>query len=154
MALVRMNPALAHFSLAMSLKILSWLPVKALLRFRCVCKSWKSLMLDLSFVKLHLQRSYCRDTPVLFTLLNSNSKEEQCSLHYYCSMQRLLDNPLSAIDDGDLPFNQKLVASKSEFGLVLYNRRENRVKPNGMFSKTVILESTQYVESLVLPYRI
>eukprot|EP00256_Glycine_max_P043999 XP_006595349.2 F-box/kelch-repeat protein At3g23880 [Glycine max] len=356
-----MNPALAHFSLAMSLKILSWLPVKALLRFRCVCKSWKSLMLDLSFVKLHLQRSYCRDTPVLFTLLNSNSKEEQCSLHYYCSMQRLLDNPLSAIDDGDLPFNQKynvvgvcnglwdyfakrpcrfwnpatrlrskkspcimcyihtligfgyndssdtykvvavvkksraitelrvcclgdncwrkiatwtdflraihtkglfmsntlnwvgrlytthqnaifsfdirketyrylslpvdvdvlsddtvigvlggclclshdykrtrlaiwqmkefgveksrtplkkvsyehlqistssswmamhangdvrLVASKSEFGLVLYNRRENRVKPNGMFSKTVILESTQYVESLVLPYRI
>jgi len=107
MALVRMNPALAHFSLAMSLKILSWLPVKALLRFRCVCKSWKSLMLDLSFVKLHLQRSYCRDTPVLFTLLNSNSKEEQCSLHYYCSMQRLLDNPLSAIDDGDLPFNQK-----------------------------------------------
>ena len=102
-----MNPALAHFSLAMSLKILSWLPVKALLRFRCVCKSWKSLMLDLSFVKLHLQRSYCRDTPVLFTLLNSNSKEEQCSLHYYCSMQRLLDNPLSAIDDGDLPFNQK-----------------------------------------------
>lgn len=48
----------------------------------------------------------------------------------------------------------RLVASKSEFGLVLYNRRENRVKPNGMFSKTVILESTQYVESLVLPYRI
>ncbi|RZB72007.1 F-box protein CPR1, partial [Glycine soja] len=327
-----------------TVKILSWLPVKALLRFRCVCKSWKSLLLDLSFVKLHLQRSYCRDTPVLFTLLNSNSKEEQCSLHYYCSMQRLLDNPLSAIDDGDLPFNQKpcrfwnpatrlrskkspcimcyihtligfgyndssdtykvvavvkksraitelrvcclgdncwrkiatwtdflraihtkglfmsntlnwvgrlytthqnaifsfdirketyrylslpvdvdvlsddtvigvlggclclshdykrtrlaiwqmkefgveksrtplkkvsyehlqistssswmamhansdvrLVASKSEFGLVLYNRRENRVKPNGMFSKTVILESTQYVESLVLPYRI
>lgn len=88
-------------------EILSWLPVDALLRFRCVCKSWKSLMLDLSFVKLHLQRSYCRDTPVLFTLLNSNSKEEQCSLHYYCSMQRLLDNPLSAIDDGDLPFNQK-----------------------------------------------
>ena len=107
MALVRMNPALAHFSLAMSLKILSWLPEKTLLRLRCVCKSWKSLMLDLSFVKLHLQRSYCRDTPVLFTLLNSNSKEEQCSLHYYCSMQRLLDNPLSAIDDGDLPFNQK-----------------------------------------------
>ena len=45
----------------------------------------------------------------MFALIKeiSNSKEEQCSLHYYCSMQRLLDNPLSAIDDGDLPFNQK-----------------------------------------------
>ena len=103
-----MNPALAHFSLAMSLKILSWLPVKALLRFRCVCKSWKSLMLDLSFVKLHLQRSYCRDTPVLFTLLNSNSKEEQCSLHYYCSMQRLLDDHPSLMDEvGGHGFDQK-----------------------------------------------
>ncbi|OIV95068.1 hypothetical protein TanjilG_10888 [Lupinus angustifolius] len=38
-------------------EILSWLPVKSLLQSRAVCKSWKSLISDPSFIKLHLQRS-------------------------------------------------------------------------------------------------
>ncbi|XVE81980.1 hypothetical protein DITRI_Ditri15bG0110200 [Diplodiscus trichospermus] len=38
-------------------EILTRLPVKSLLRFKCVCKSWKSLISSPSFARLHLERS-------------------------------------------------------------------------------------------------
>jgi len=38
-------------------EVLSYLPVKSLMRLRCMCKSWKTLISDPTFVKLHLQRS-------------------------------------------------------------------------------------------------
>ncbi|XP_057419150.1 F-box/kelch-repeat protein At3g23880-like [Lotus japonicus] len=41
-------------------EILSCLPVKSLMRFKSVSKSWKSLMSDSQLVKLHLHRSFCR----------------------------------------------------------------------------------------------
>ncbi|AES98556.1 putative F-box domain-containing protein [Medicago truncatula] len=37
-------------------EILSFLPVKSLMRLRCMCKSWKTLIYDSAFVKLHFQR--------------------------------------------------------------------------------------------------
>ncbi|XP_058739567.1 F-box/kelch-repeat protein At3g23880-like [Vicia villosa] len=38
-------------------EILSRLPVKTLMQMKCVCKSWKTLISDTVFAKLHLQRS-------------------------------------------------------------------------------------------------
>ncbi|XP_058761559.1 F-box/kelch-repeat protein At3g23880-like [Vicia villosa] len=38
-------------------EVLSWMTVKSLMRLRCVCKSWNSLISDPTFVKLHLNRS-------------------------------------------------------------------------------------------------
>ncbi|KAG5046239.1 hypothetical protein AAZX31_06G172700 [Glycine max] len=76
-------------------EILSWVPVKALMRFRCVSKSWNSLILDPTFVKLHLQRS-SRDSPALFTLSNL-FLDKLCSLHC-CSIDGLLEDPSSTID--------------------------------------------------------
>ncbi|XP_057430993.1 F-box/kelch-repeat protein At3g23880-like [Lotus japonicus] len=38
-------------------EILLLLPVKSLVRFTCICKSWKLIIFDLQFVKLHLSRS-------------------------------------------------------------------------------------------------
>lgn len=37
-------------------EILSWLPVKSLIRFRCVCKSFKALFSDPQFIKTHLRK--------------------------------------------------------------------------------------------------
>ncbi|KAJ1382728.1 F-box-like domain superfamily [Sesbania bispinosa] len=47
------------------IEILSWLPVKSLLRFKCVSKFFKSVISDTGFIKLHLQRSP-RDANILF----------------------------------------------------------------------------------------
>ncbi|KAL5718740.1 hypothetical protein ACHQM5_011610 [Ranunculus cassubicifolius] len=39
-------------------QILSRLPVKSVLRCRCVCKAWRSFLKDLHFVGMHLGRAY------------------------------------------------------------------------------------------------
>ncbi|XP_057439220.1 F-box/kelch-repeat protein At3g23880-like isoform X2 [Lotus japonicus] len=51
------------------IEILSWLPVKTLMRFSCVSKSWKSLIYqDRDFKKLHLDRSPKNNNQVILTL--------------------------------------------------------------------------------------
>ncbi|XP_040867743.1 F-box/kelch-repeat protein At3g23880 [Glycine max] len=42
-------------------KILSRLPVKPLIQFKCVCKGWNSLMSDPYFIKLHLSKFAAKD---------------------------------------------------------------------------------------------
>ncbi|RZB41108.1 hypothetical protein D0Y65_055380 [Glycine soja] len=42
-------------------EILSRLPVKPLIQFKCVCKGWNSLMSDPYFIKLHLSKSAAKD---------------------------------------------------------------------------------------------
>src|ERR1044072_877739 len=45
---------------------LSWLPVKSLTRFRCVCKSWNALITsNPTFIHLHLQRSALQNPQIL-----------------------------------------------------------------------------------------
>ncbi|XP_043721164.1 F-box protein CPR1-like [Telopea speciosissima] len=48
--------------------ILSRLPVKPLLRFRCVCKPWCALITDTDFVKMHLSRSLATNTNLILIL--------------------------------------------------------------------------------------
>ncbi|XP_004494051.1 F-box/kelch-repeat protein At3g23880-like [Cicer arietinum] len=74
-------------------EVLSLLSVKSLLRLRCVSKSWRALISDPVFVKLHLKRSATRKT--LLTLMKqhpSNYRSDQV----YCVLypkSRLLHNP-------------------------------------------------------------
>lgn len=46
-----------HLAIEIMTEILSWLPVKSLLRFKSVCKAWYDVINDLKFIKLHLLRS-------------------------------------------------------------------------------------------------
>ncbi|KAI9127164.1 hypothetical protein K1719_001723 [Acacia pycnantha] len=52
--------------------ILKRLPVKSLLRFRCVCKPWKNLFKTPSFIQEHLSHSKNQDPSLLMVADNSN----------------------------------------------------------------------------------
>ncbi|RDY13287.1 F-box/kelch-repeat protein, partial [Mucuna pruriens] len=58
-------------------EILSQLPVKTLMRFRCVSKTWNSLIFNSSFAKLHLQRSR-KNSKLVLKYHNSS-----CYLRFY-----------------------------------------------------------------------
>ncbi|KAK3016187.1 hypothetical protein RJ639_007027 [Escallonia herrerae] len=52
--MARQHPSLPD---DIAVDVLLSLPVKSLLRFKCVCKPWRSLITDPSFVKRHLKRA-------------------------------------------------------------------------------------------------
>ncbi|KAK8503655.1 hypothetical protein V6N12_024827 [Hibiscus sabdariffa] len=62
-------------------EILKRLPVKSLLRFRSVCKSWNSVICDPSFISTHLQASLSNNTPFLLLSYRRNGNESFV-LHY------------------------------------------------------------------------
>ncbi|RHN46976.1 putative F-box domain-containing protein [Medicago truncatula] len=87
-------------------EVLSYLPVKILLQFRCVNKYWKALIFDTVFIKLHLNRSASRDPK--FTLVTYHADDMVdyvLDLGYSVvpySIRRLIENPSfthSVIDD-------------------------------------------------------
>ncbi|MCI34852.1 F-box/kelch-repeat protein, partial [Trifolium medium] len=51
------SPPLPTLPFELIVEILSKLPVKSLMQFQCVCKSWKSLISDPNFAKKHLRMS-------------------------------------------------------------------------------------------------
>ncbi|XP_058739626.1 F-box/kelch-repeat protein At3g23880-like [Vicia villosa] len=98
-------------------EILSWLPVKVLVRSRCVCKQWKSLIFDPRFAKLHLERSP-KHTHTLLTILDNVNGTWVVSLIH--SVRRLLEHPSSNVnEDVSCRFkNQSYHAIGSTNGLV------------------------------------
>ncbi|XP_014511470.1 F-box/kelch-repeat protein At3g23880-like [Vigna radiata var. radiata] len=77
-------------------EILSRLPVKDLMRFRCVSTWLNHLVFDPTFVKLHLQRS-SKNTHILLTFRDyENDESRYCAAP--CSLQNLLHNPTSTVD--------------------------------------------------------
>lgn len=73
----------------LQIEILSWLPVKDLMRFRCVSKWWNSVVFDPVFVQLHLQKSSKNSHVLLFVVKEWVGP---------CSIDGLLENPSSTID--------------------------------------------------------
>jgi len=85
-------------------EILSWLPVKNLMQFKCVCKSWTTLIShDPSFAKLHLYRSRRNTHLALFSdQLTSDTKEFNVIIPIPVS--RLLESPSRNIANPNDPY--------------------------------------------------
>ncbi|XP_057427043.1 F-box protein CPR1-like [Lotus japonicus] len=89
----------AIFPLDLLMEILSWLPVKTLIRFACISKSLKSLIFnDPSFAKLHLNRSP-KNTHILLNIEDEPYEfENEDSWVVPCSVDCLMEDPSSMID--------------------------------------------------------
>jgi hypothetical protein len=81
------------------MEILSWLPVKLLVRFTCVSKLWKSLIFDPSFAKLHLQKSP-KNKHVLLTLHETVNDVDYWVVTPY-SVRHLLEHSTSTINEDE-----------------------------------------------------
>jgi hypothetical protein len=74
-------------------EVLSFLPVRSLMRLKCVCKSWKTLISDSTFVKLHLKRSARIKHLAIF------SKAYKHSSKFSVSLLRLIEHASVTIAD-------------------------------------------------------
>ncbi|KAL3022082.1 hypothetical protein AAZX31_05G229500 [Glycine max] len=77
------------------------------------------------------------------TLLNVNCEHFQI-FNSYCKYRF----PLCISEDRDI----LLLSSNEVFEVITYNRRDNRLEYTDISSNKVWLHSSDYVESLVLPY--
>lgn len=128
-------------------EILSWLPVKLLVRLTCVCKPWKSLIFDPRFAKLHLERSP-KHTHTLLTLIDGVEESETWVVGPQ-SVRRLLEYPASTVVNEDNCYrftDSKFFAIGSANGLVCLIgdksiQRENRQVYSWLWNPSLRLTS-------------
>ncbi|RHN46105.1 putative F-box domain-containing protein [Medicago truncatula] len=87
-------------------EVLSFLPVKSLMRLKCVSKSWKYLISEPSFAKLHLNRT----TQDAVSTIVSNNIYSRTGTEMSFTVFRLLENPPIIINlprDPYYPLNDK-----------------------------------------------
>ncbi|KAF7813722.1 F-box/kelch-repeat protein [Senna tora] len=86
-------------------EILSRLPVRSLLIFRCVCKSWKSLISDPYFVRKHLHLSTLNPNFSHHRIVLSSTTAE--FILKSCCVNSLFNNPSTICDDLSYPVKNK-----------------------------------------------
>ncbi|KAI5428565.1 hypothetical protein KIW84_033528, partial [Lathyrus oleraceus] len=85
-------------------EILSFLDVKSIMRFRCVCKFWNTLIFDPTFVNLHLKKSAKQNPHFLLITAHSTTTTSEVPYGTYSRTERehgvipysvstLLENP-------------------------------------------------------------
>lgn len=73
-----------YMPIEVMVEILSWLPVKSLIRFRCVSKTWFTLITTHDFISKHLNRALSNPQHpphLLFRHFDENMKKETFTLH-------------------------------------------------------------------------
>ncbi|KAK9285977.1 hypothetical protein L1049_025179 [Liquidambar formosana] len=80
------------------ISILSRLPVKSLVRFRCVCKSWHALFSDPNFMDIHLNQT-CANNKEGYVLIHHQERDED-KLSIHCDETFVEHTVL------ELPFNR------------------------------------------------
>ncbi|XP_020229884.1 F-box/kelch-repeat protein At3g23880 [Cajanus cajan] len=103
------------------LEILSWLPVKDLMRFRSLSKTWTTLMFHHAFVKLHLQRS-SKNKHILLSFYQYDNAVDDWNdegvVAAPCSTHGLLENPTSTINNCIRRFSETNIVIGACNGLV------------------------------------
>ncbi|CAI8619571.1 unnamed protein product [Vicia faba] len=115
-------------------EILLRLPVRSLVQFKCICKSWKTLISDPKFVKRHLQISSAE--PNLIHLFFSQLSEPQKIVSY--PLKPLFQNILPPVNSSGMMKmkNQYWIIGSCNGLLCMYNRYHHCVKlrnPSIMF---------------------
>ena len=87
-------------------EIVSWLPVKSILRFRCVKKSWSTLFQNLNFIAKHLHHQTKTKNPSILVQSSDLIGGYGISLHPYP-------------DDNDDVVVGRIVDLKKDLGLVI-----------------------------------
>ncbi|XP_058755920.1 F-box/kelch-repeat protein At3g23880-like [Vicia villosa] len=98
-----MNPSPVVLPNDLISEVLSILPVKSILRFKCVSNHWRTLISDHAFVKLHIKRSKTR-IPFLTLVIIHTTEMSLGGIHSDCSVvpypiRSLLDNPTFTLFD-------------------------------------------------------
>ncbi|XP_028774124.1 F-box/kelch-repeat protein At3g06240-like [Neltuma alba] len=83
-------------------EIMARLPVKSLLRFKCVAKSWHALITDPSFINKHLEQSYTISKNRCFKLMFQSNPYTPPSI----SMLSNREEP-RLVQDFEFPFSEK-----------------------------------------------
>ncbi|XP_075649833.1 F-box protein At3g08750-like [Castanea sativa] len=79
------------------LEILARMPVKSLLRFRCVCKTWYSFITNPNFISTHLLCYNHDDDGCVIHMPRSNSLRQICTVAF--------DRSFETISEFRIPFN-------------------------------------------------
>ncbi|XP_045809916.1 F-box/kelch-repeat protein At3g23880-like [Trifolium pratense] len=88
-------------------EVLSFLPVKSLMRLKCLNKSWKTLISDPAFIKLHLKRSARNKHLALFSRIQQTSYNFRVApFRLHC----LLENTSGTITVPYFPINKDRVS--------------------------------------------
>ncbi|XP_058217044.1 F-box/kelch-repeat protein At3g06240-like [Rhododendron vialii] len=97
-----------HLPLEITTEILSRLPVKSLLRFKSVCKTWYDLIKTPDFISKHLQtHSTINSTSLLVTKYNRKTQEHAMSLVFNDGFHS--NGPISL----DFPFLNRMPSLRS-----------------------------------------
>ncbi|XP_026395955.1 F-box protein At3g07870-like [Papaver somniferum] len=116
--------------------ILLMLPVKSIIRFRCVCKNWRNwLSRDPSFIKRHLKNSIESGTFNCFSI--SRHQEFNILRGKSSSLTALQDDCFESINLLDFPLKSQLVKDPDILfdihgscnGLILMRSRTRRSRP-------------------------
>ncbi|KAI9127149.1 hypothetical protein K1719_001708 [Acacia pycnantha] len=120
-----MNGAVPFFPKEIITNILKRLPVKSLIRFRCVCQHWKNLFKNPSFIADHLRHSSHHNPHFLFFDNFSYGRDNPTQLKLLNCQMQIRDLQKSHLLDSLRAGLVEIIGSRN--GLVCFEIRENKL---------------------------
>ncbi|XP_016473768.1 F-box/kelch-repeat protein At3g06240 [Nicotiana tabacum] len=139
-----------HVQEEILMDILSRLPVKSLVRFKCVSESWNTLISEPYFKKKHLNHAKNQPTFQKMLFLKWSNKDD--TFHFYCSslslVQLVKDIPrFDCPSNFDLANGVKLYSSCDGLSLIGIWSKPDREQPS-----ILLIWNPSTGESIILPH--